>query len=215
MHKKMKFYKIFQLFILIIFCFLLSNCVFLPKRETVRELELHIIDNDTNEPIPNISVFYHLDKVSPVFIVEVKYTTIDEKLLVSDENGKIIVPRRSFLFGPFQELLSESLYININFTEEYKKYYENYYGLEFDFDNQMTYYFVSYDNRDGVFFINQNYYPAVAHIFAVDGSYVKRQEENSGNRDKDLITYPLDFLLGNKEKQILTIKLIKNKEIKE
>jgi hypothetical protein len=50
-----------------------------PEKKEVRELELYFIDNETNEPIPNINVFYRLEKVSPHNVVDTKFTKISKK----------------------------------------------------------------------------------------------------------------------------------------
>lgn len=219
------FFRKTMFMLLFILCFIFCDCVSLPKKATVRELELYIIDNDTNEPIPNIVVFYELVKSSPVFFIEVRYTTIDKKMLVSDENGRIVLPNRSFIFGYFQNLLNESFCINIDFTDEYKSYYEKVI-YKFNIHDQTFKYFNALyfskgteearqtrdkNRENGVFFINNNYYPAFIVLFDIEGSYIYRQETNLENIEYAVENYDIGSTLGTSEKQKITIKLIRKR----
>jgi hypothetical protein len=148
-----------------------------------------------------------LEKVSPYYLVDAKYKTISEKILTSDNNGKIVIPSNSVFLGLFQDLLSESLYINIDFTEEFKQYYKKEYKSDFYY--LMSTYFIFYNNRDKVIFINKLYFPVVIYLLNIEGSHINKQENDSNDIKQAVVSYPIDSTFGKQEKEIIIVKLIK------
>ena len=197
------------------FRFLVNSRVILPKIRYIRELELHIVDNETNEPLPNIKIFFCLEKASLQNIIgDWNFTRIYKNIFVTNDNGKIVIPEESIWFGSFRDLNAVDLYINIDFNEDCKLYYKNLFDKKKDKDIDMLLmvdYFSLYSNRvrNGVKYLDDRYFPVHIHFYDRNKAYVKRQIDNFYDKEDAFESYWFDSRLGTKDKEVIIIKLIK------
>ena len=212
----MKFIKIDWLKLLIMSCvffILLNGCIFIPIKKApmnVSQLEMYILDNNTNEPLKNIKVIYNLEKHRSVGFHNVKCIPIVTKELMSNENGLVIIEGYEIILLT-SEILMEEIFINIDVYNEYPEKYSKKYGLGIPLKSDILWsHFVLYDHIEGIYFVNQNYFPASLNIFDhidVDG-YLINQKNDSSDRDQNFISTEIKMKLDNTRDKII-VKLIR------
>jgi hypothetical protein len=155
----------------LLFFMICSNMLFAIGLKKIRGVELQVVDIETGNPLPNISVYYYLTKSKINFNVsvpgDVLEVVIEKKRLFTDEKGIVHIKKRFVFLGLLQTLENECFYINIDTDKEEQ-------------DPDKKYYFSRYfiiDRSDDIIFPTQEYYPAVVYNVynSLDG-YVVLQE---------------------------------------
>jgi hypothetical protein len=139
----------------------------------IRGIELHVVDDETNEPLKGICILYQVIKVKHNLVDGVEIVIITEKT-ETDENGIAIVKPHQVFLGLFEFILSESIYVNIDINNLDDPEKINYH---------LKYYFLSSGESpdEKINIPNIGYYPLVIYNRPPNrgDGYMKRQESDS------------------------------------
>jgi len=149
----MQLFLLFLFFTLLVVC---SNMLFAMEKINLRGIELHIIDAETGNPIPDINVYYYLRKTKQR-IVDYDFAVIAKKKFVTNENGIIYIKPRVIKLRQRHRLYGENIYINID-VKSFRLFIDKFYYLSF-------YFLLTSSSREKIFFPNEEYYPAVVINF--------------------------------------------------
>ena len=198
--------KTHMVLLLVLVC---SIMLFAAGCTTVRGVELHIVDDETGEPIPNICVNYSLSKWKSRF-PEFEEIIVKPKKFFTNEKGIVYIKKSyNFTLGWFRFVGGENFYINIDIDDKYveRRVGKNYY---------FTFYFLDDWNTgrrdDRIFFPNQEYYPVFIYnsYRDLDSRYVIKQKSlNFKEREEDERT---KSDLKEKEDIVMTIGLKRKKD---
>ena len=179
-----------------------------PRIKRTGGIEIYIFDKETNEPLSNIIVIHSVVKGEPENLFDATFSTIHENIFISDENGKINIPKKNISLMPFHFISGEYIYLNMNIdnediikTDSLSRYFE-----------RFSYEAASSGIKNRVYFPNNNYYPAAIYLWddLWDSSESKiiKQENDNEKANEAFAEYPLNI---NKKKKIKNIIIHLNK----
>jgi len=148
----------------------------------IRGIEVQVLDDETNEPLAGICVWYVLQKSKPHNFVDSAYEIIILRKMETDENGIVIIEPSTVFLGPFQYISSESIFVNIDVNNENnKEKISEHFSFYFLSSHRRTY------NDEKIAIPNNNYYPAFVCYFPIDYdySYTKLQIDDFATNDYD------------------------------
>ncbi len=89
---------------------------------TVRGMRIFVIDEVTQKPIPNIIVYYNIEKGQLLpWLCTTTFRVIEEKY-EADKNGMCFIPRRGFWVIPLIQWISgDSIAVNLDVVDKIKK----------------------------------------------------------------------------------------------
>jgi hypothetical protein len=177
-------------------------CATTQIQGTIQPVTLKITDSETGLPLPNITVFYELQKVRIVWPLETRFITIDRQRFITNSNGKITVQTRRNFLWPHEEFANISFFINIGIRNKRIP-------SRGGFHNITTFLISDVRNenivfRNNIILIDDNYFASCVHVFNN-----KEKNERETNRNNFLwyqIETPFD------EEITITARLVRNTE---
>ena len=162
--------------------------------------ELQVVDDETNEPIPNIVVYHQVQKIKPVYFIESESESVIQEKLTTDENGIVNIKGKMIRLGFWEFITDEDLYINVSSTKG------NDIGETIDnLDGFFTGFKVSYDYH-GIFSPNQQYNSInMWNSIIGQGKIIVPQGDV-------FIEEPLGYRMGRKPKRII-FRLVKRERL--
>lgn len=189
----------------------LSKDEFPPERiggiKKIRGITLRIVDAETGDPIPNVRIHYIIEKYKIVFLMIDKYVPIVRQKFLTDNNGCVYIKHRTIFLWPFQEIIGEEIYINIDRKKNKDKYYHlsGYFFPSWGDDSAIFW-------NDTLFLSNQEHYSAVVYsrYNAIENEgFVMVEKTDSNNRDERFTWLPRQSNLLEENDITMTIELIK------
>jgi len=196
--------------LLLIVAWLLPSCIFTETLTEIRGIDLQILDNETNNPLSGIIVWYRLQKYRPNNFGGYEYETIILRRMRTDENGMVTIEPITIYLGSFQGISSESIFINLDIINE---------KIPNKISDHLNEYFLSsYRNNyvdEEIIIPNNYYYPIMLNYFPLDfeESYIIMQISDFALNDYDerFTDYPAFSELL--EEDVKIIILLKNKNM--
>jgi hypothetical protein len=106
-------YKCIEIILLCVAFLLLGACASVKTGPVT----LTVTDHETGLPIPDITVYYEVEKLRPVWFIEVDYINIDLRKLKTDSNGEIKIPAKKYFLPAYEELHTRGFYINVDIKD--------------------------------------------------------------------------------------------------
>lgn len=182
--------------------FLLCSCGGFLSTTRVAPIRLTVVDSETGLPLSGISVYNVLRKgrlVSPVGDTE--YYTIELEKLITDANGQITIPARSYSHRPFPFEYIPSRHFIINLVTD-----DGRMPTRMDF-SAITSTFLSDRLSRGIVLANEVYFATVAYIW---GSLTSELRDTDRATSRNFRRYDFDGLFSQRELQI-TVTLARNR----
>jgi 5-hydroxyisourate hydrolase-like protein (transthyretin family) len=165
----------------------------------IGSMTITVIDQQTGLPVPDITVFYILEKVRPYFIFEVKWTIIDLRKFKTDSNGKITIPAKEYKLGLSERLYDKSFFINLDTKNKDMADEED----MFWFKDCFSYDGIRENDRHGIQLVNRSY--------TATAVYFNNEEEEKKEEKFKIDYFRYDFVGSFDEKPIeVTVKLARN-----
>lgn len=88
------------------------------KYTTIRPLEIQVVDATTKQPLPNMVVYYALKSEGQRFFGilndPINFRAVQMERFVTDENGKVYIPKYRMWLGLNEKAFSEEFTVNLD-----------------------------------------------------------------------------------------------------
>ena len=194
-----------KLILLIIFISIIIVYISNLRFVKTEPLTIRVLDNDTKESLSNITVYYQITKIRSNYLAwSADEISLTIKKLVTDSNGQITIPSKTFLLNKSILTLDElsSLFIFINIDKKNKRNF-NYRDIEdftecILFEKQIVY--------DNIYFVNPTY--AATGMFIFNAS---NETETRIEMKRNFIVYYTYTSFDEYEEMKVDVMLARNK----
>lgn len=166
-----------------------------------REIEIIVIDDKTGNPLPNILVYYNVEKGQVQRLVDSTFFRIIEKKYITDANGICIIPQKCHFKWPLniQFIASDTIVINIDIDEKIKSKYDS---------DAIAFWsrFDIYENFNVEYFYNKNNNYKGFVIFSLESS-IKQFYNFEKTRNYNIFDLLFNYNLTGKQKDKFVVRL--------
>lgn len=167
----------------------------------IREIEIIVIDDKTGNPLPDIIVYYNVEKGQIQRLVDSTFTRIVEKQFITNENGICIIPQKRHFRWPLdlQFIASDTIAINIDVDDKIKNQYNS---------DAMAFWsrFDIYESFNVEYFYNKNKKYKGFVIFSLESS-IEKYHNFEKTREYNRFNLLFNYNLTGKQKDKFVVRL--------